>query len=481
MLAQCSQGLLRSGVGDARRKICYEDGMSIQITEIIEDRSTATPAATRAEFLISPGDPFGSLMITPSKAEQIAESHPCLMGNIGGTTIPDWHDTAFRQIYRGATEAFRMLNARFAPRFGVVIDSRARAPKIPATESLFAHPKLSGLPNVSPSKTLADPIFITMPWGALHNYGHFVLDCLTGVEAAIRLDDTRRRFVFPPLKGWQRDHLRLMDVEWEELSEDWYHASDVIYTSCMSEFLHSPNELYQQVAERQLAKLPPIDVSSRIKIYISRRGLEKRSCPDEPKLEDQLSDHGFTIIIPEEMPVVDQITLFNRAAVIVGLSGAGFANAIYCRPHTKIIEIQPELARGIWVRNICAMAGLEWSPYFCESEPAKVAIKIGGIERPEVGITTRFDVDDLLTFILAAEMMTMTTDRALNEIKQGFVFRDMLGGWKRHAEGSPIIPDEVARALVLSGAAKIKSLDDAQQVLVDAAADTPQLDALNCA
>ena len=53
-----------------------------------------------------------------------------------------------------------------------------------------------------------------------------------------------------------------------------------------------------------------------------------------------LKKKGFNIIKPQEINFWDQVNLFNKAKVIISLSGAGLSNIIFCKPGTKIIEIK---------------------------------------------------------------------------------------------------------------------------------------------
>ena len=40
--------------------------------------------------------------------------------------------------------------------------------------------------------------------------------------------------------------------------------------------------------------------------------------------------------------------MFNNAESIVGLHGAGFANVVFCKPKTKIIELQSDSAGDMY-------------------------------------------------------------------------------------------------------------------------------------
>lgn len=85
----------------------------------------------------------------------------------------------------------------------------------------------------------------------------------------------------------------------------------------------------------------------RRKIYLSRisnaarRGYKNtRYFIDEPKLIDALSKQGFEIIEPETLSLRDQIKTFAEASMVVGASGAGMFNTVFCRPGTLIVDIE---------------------------------------------------------------------------------------------------------------------------------------------
>jgi hypothetical protein len=65
------------------------------------------------------------------------------------------------------------------------------------------------------------------------------------------------------------------------------------------------------------------------KVYLSRQGLENRNCEGEEELESVLSQRGFQIVRPEQLPIIDQISLFNRANWIVGQMGSAFHNVLF--------------------------------------------------------------------------------------------------------------------------------------------------------
>ena len=74
----------------------------------------------------------------------------------------------------------------------------------------------------------------------------------------------------------------------------------------------------------------------------SRRGASGRVMANEEELIARLSAIGFEIVEPEKLLVQQQIALFSSAEIVVGPSGAGMFNIVFCQPGTKVIDIESE-------------------------------------------------------------------------------------------------------------------------------------------
>ncbi len=219
-----------------------------------------------------------------------------------------------------------------------------------------------------PSK---DSAIVTMPWGATFNYGHFVLDCLTGVAATVGVPELRGHpYVFPGLTAWQRRHLALAGITAPQIMRrDVYRVSQLFHTNCMAHNLATPNVHFLALRELQLSNAKPgVPPGVGERIYLSRRKARQRSFVDEPELEVRLAALGFSIIVPEAYSVDEQIRIFEQARVVVGPTGAAFANVLYCRPGSVIVEIVPAPMAGQWVGWLCALNGSHWRPYFCDGQ-----------------------------------------------------------------------------------------------------------------
>jgi hypothetical protein len=104
----------------------------------------------------------------------------------------------------------------------------------------------------------------------------------------------------------------------------------LIYDNADTEHL----AIMQSALEKVPRRVPP-------KVYLSRRSVPDRKCHGEEELERRLSLHGFAIVSPETLPVVDQISIFNCADWVVGLTGSAFHNVLFTRRggSTRTVQI----------------------------------------------------------------------------------------------------------------------------------------------
>ena len=83
------------------------------------------------------------------------------------------------------------------------------------------------------------------------------------------------------------------------------------------------------------------------KLYISRlshalRGGSSRVMQNEALLIDRLTKLGVEIFEPERHDAREQVKAFSSAEMVIGPSGAAMFNTIFCRPGTKVIDIESE-------------------------------------------------------------------------------------------------------------------------------------------
>lgn len=123
-------------------------------------------------------------------------------------------------------------------------------------------------------------------------------------------------------------------------------------------FVHPEDAAILLDLGNQLVRTP---ISSSERIYISRRGA-KRSLESESRLEDQLTDDGFTVIQLEALPWLDQVALFQQARVVVGPHGAGLSNLVFTPPGALVVEITNGRHYNRCYEWLCHTAGHTYVP-----------------------------------------------------------------------------------------------------------------------
>ena len=88
------------------------------------------------------------------------------------------------------------------------------------------------------------------------------------------------------------------------------------------------------------------------KFYIDRSDSKSnhrnlRKVLNENEVKNFLIKKGFSIIALSELSFSDQINLFHNAKQIVGLHGAGFANLIFSKPGTFVLEFKSDVAAPV--------------------------------------------------------------------------------------------------------------------------------------
>lgn len=126
--------------------------------------------------------------------------------------------------------------------------------------------------------------------------------------------------------------------------------------------IFSPSALLgmRDLIKSKVAKLQPnteVGVTHK-KIWIKRNS-NYRNLSNANEIEAALIARGFTVIEPEKLSLTEQVSIFGNADIVVGATGAAFANLIFCKPETNIIILIAEFKHmiyGYW-QNMAASVG----------------------------------------------------------------------------------------------------------------------------
>lgn len=295
--------------------------------------------------------------------------------------------------------------AWYAPAFGAVFDDQGRVSQARVRSALSYTPTLTSLPNAwregettsfeLPAEALQIPratVFVS--WGGLHNYAVFLLNDLPALVAAGQVGTLATHPpIAPPLLPWQA---QLLDLTIGGTVRPIVVEAPIVR---LGEAAFAAPAL-EATRERILTTVAvPDDPGAPKRIYVSRRGSLKGELLNEAELETALEARGFMIVRPQEWSIRDQIILFNRADVVVGATGVAMANVLFCKPGTKVVEIQPDSLAGFWVHDLAQGIGAEARTFAALSLPSEIEVLIEGLRPPVSEFAWRLDLDAFLTFL----------------------------------------------------------------------------------
>ncbi len=107
------------------------------------------------------------------------------------------------------------------------------------------------------------------------------------------------------------------------------------------------------------------------KIYIDRsietNKKPQRTIANEDDVKKELVKNNFTPVKLHNISFKEQVNLFYNAKCVVGLHGAGFANLVFCKPGTKVVELRSPTS-GDSIKNISKKNNLNYDPIIVDSK-----------------------------------------------------------------------------------------------------------------
>ena len=188
------------------------------------------------------------------------------------------------------------------------------------------------------------------------NYFHWLFDILPKIKICSEIYNLDKidYFYFTKLLDWQRKileifglrNIKILDsnefrhVEAEKIiavQHPWYEKGYI-----NPEAINIPAWIIQWLKDAFLSKAESFDCSE--KIFIDRKDDTKfKHCQiiNDDEVFEFLKSKGFSKYKVGQLSFKKQIYLFNNAKIIIGPHGAAFANLVFCKPQTKVIEFKP--------------------------------------------------------------------------------------------------------------------------------------------
>ena len=116
---------------------------------------------------------------------------------------------------------------------------------------------------------------------------------------------------------------------------------DVPYTIRI-QVVHSIDTISEHYLRKIFLKSASKKIGKYKKIYIDRSDSQYNHCKiiNDLEIKKYLENKGFKIIKLSDCSFIEQISIFKNCNIIIGPHGAGFANLIFCKRKTKVLEIK---------------------------------------------------------------------------------------------------------------------------------------------
>ncbi|ALN74592.1 DUF563 domain-containing protein [Aureimonas sp. AU20] len=209
------------------------------------------------------------------------------------------------------------------------------------------------------------------------NWGMWLLLGLPGMHHFASHRDRYDRFLCERQHPWQRSLLQTFGLADEDIVEQrrgatYWCESVSLLRMVGRDLILAPHErdIFRDLAER-LAHGSAAPAPERVflsRLSRTRKGGAYRGLLNEEELIDALVPLGFTVVEPEHLSFAEQVALFAKARVVVGLGGAAMFNTVFCQPETQVVTIE---STGVFLdahTNLFSSLGLAYGVVIGEED-----------------------------------------------------------------------------------------------------------------
>jgi capsular polysaccharide biosynthesis protein len=187
------------------------------------------------------------------------------------------------------------------------------------------------------------------------NYFHWLMDILPKIRLCIENYPVNKidYFYLPNLANSQKESLQYLGIDKKKIINSKSHkhitANKIIFVShpwytagkFHDQSYHLPKWTINWIKKTFLKYRKKFKISK--KIYLDRSESRFLHCQviNDNQVKNYLIKNGYQIIKLSKLSFAKQIFIFWNAKHIVAAHGAALTNIVFCKPNTKIIEIQP--------------------------------------------------------------------------------------------------------------------------------------------
>lgn len=172
-----------------------------------------------------------------------------------------------------------------------------------------------------------------------YNYYHWLLEAIPRIDLYERAGVPVDRFYAPTRFAFQRDLLRLAGISADRITTATVNRHLVADRLAASSLRLNAARWKTDFLFRRFTGGLDQAAAPQARVFISRRRRGKRIVANDNAVFAALEPLGFRRYDLEKLPVTEQIRLFFDAEIVVGPHGAGMTNLVFCRPGTKVVEL----------------------------------------------------------------------------------------------------------------------------------------------
>ncbi len=221
----------------------------------------------------------------------------------------------------------------------------------------------NGTPKIL--KKIDGSVFSLLSGGAAkNNYWHWIFDVLPKLAMIEKLNFRNKPnyFLLPSLKRkYQIETLLDLNISKQKLldGEKYKHikCNQLLTVDHPYVFNNNPSKSIVNIPiwiikwlRKKYIKKRSLKSNYFKKIYIDREDdsiSENRRIINNDEVKTLLTNLGFKIVSLSNYSFRDQVKIFNNTKLIVGLHGAGFANLVFSKPNTKVVELSSKYSGNV--------------------------------------------------------------------------------------------------------------------------------------
>jgi len=235
----------------------------------------------------------------------------------------------------------------------------SRDPWGPALHEVWRRPYLP-----APRRLAGRALYLITPEAA-GNYHHWLIDLLPRVGIAEAAGFVASEFDFVILhsatRPYERETLQALGIKPARVvvlgSGDRVQPDELVVPSLKVDNQGVPlNHLHW--LRNQFLGTTPVARKGR-RLYLSRGDAASRRLLNEAEVFGMLEQKGFEKISLSARSVREQAALFASASIVIGVSGAAFANVAFCAPGTRVVEFASPRWLTVYHWMISARLNLE--------------------------------------------------------------------------------------------------------------------------